>query len=149
MKLDREYKIRVTRPQSVKVQKVCFSIGLKWSSVGAILHLTDKPFLFTDLSDNTITYSSSQESFDNSYREEISVEEFIKKFGSDSVPLKKLEQEVIEGKIVRLNDSETTYKENEITVCFPGGTLTRTPEKFLELAKQIKREVARHKKINF
>lgn len=62
--------------------------------------------------------------------------------------------EIVQNKIVKFSDSETQYSEDGIDITIKGENggfdkVFLTPEKARELAKQINREIARHKNIKF
>lgn len=77
------YKIRVNPEQSRKVQEVCFAMGIFWKlgAVGKIERLS-APQLYIG---ESIAWDSGEISYKQSGREEISAEDFIKKYGKENL----------------------------------------------------------------
>lgn len=48
MKIDKNYKMRVTPEQSEKIQKICFEQGYKWKGVVDVVTLDVAFYIFLD-----------------------------------------------------------------------------------------------------
>lgn len=81
MKIDKDYKIRVTPEQSEEIQEICFKQGFRWYDSADYVANTNVPFIFIDLLVKDLTHTNDESYFLKEYHTEISAKEFIEKFG--------------------------------------------------------------------
>lgn len=82
MKIDKDYKIKVTPEQSERIQKICFDQGRDWAFGNGQVRYTQQPYLY--IGNIRLKRDDDNEYFDKDNNVEITAEEFIAKFGNDN-----------------------------------------------------------------
>ena len=85
-------KLKVTPEQSRKVQKICFSKGIRWGATGCTVNYTTAPYLYITAG-RFLTYGHDYHSFLTDRREEMDANLFIQTNGTGIRKL--LKQKVI------------------------------------------------------
>ena len=85
-------KLKVTPEQSRKIQEICFSKGIFWSSTGDTVSFTDAPILYIT-NGRSLTYGRDYHLFTTNRREEMDANLFIQTNGTGIRKL--LKQKVI------------------------------------------------------
>jgi len=109
--------MRVTPQESEQVQRCCFEMGIYWKeNIDGVIQLTGKPHLYID---DCITFTGydHEEYFSSSPNEEITPQEFLRKYSkntreviNDETRIKQLQRKVrklkkkIEGKNEEISD---------------------------------------------
>ena len=79
--MTKNIKLKVTPEQSRKVQEICFSKGIFWSSTGDTVGFTDAPILYIT-NGRSLTYGRDYHLFTTNRRQEMDVNLFIQTNGT-------------------------------------------------------------------
>jgi hypothetical protein len=86
MKIDKDYKIRVTPEQSERIQRICFDRGIVWAFDDDVVRYTQEPHLY--ITDGVLAHGDDDADFDENPDQLITAEEFIAKFGDGEMSQK-------------------------------------------------------------